>query len=54
MDRCCDHAVRSGTESLLATIPSWVVLHVGLTKDDRLDWWLDKNGGVWVAKIEEA
>lgn len=44
-------AVRSGAESLRTTIPAWVVKHLALTKEDRLDWWLDKQGNVWMAKI---
>ena len=43
--------VRSGAESLRATIPAWVVKRLGLTKDDRLDWMLDKQGNVWMVKI---
>lgn len=45
--------IRSGAESLRTTIPAWVVKHLGLTKNDRLDWTLDKKGDVWVAKVEK-
>lgn len=44
-------AVRSGAESLRTTIPAWVVKHLKLTKEDRLDWWLDKQGNLWVARV---
>ena len=45
--------IRSDAESLRTTIPAWVVKHLGLTKNDRLDWTLDKRGDVWVAKVEK-
>ena len=44
-------AARPGAESLRTTIPVWVVRHLGLTKKDRLDWWLDKDGNVWMARV---
>lgn len=44
--------VRPGTESLRTTIPAWVVKHMQLTKDDRLDWTLDKQGNVWMVKVD--
>lgn len=44
-------AVRSGAVSLRTTIPAWVVKHLELTKTDRLDWTLDKQGNVWMVKI---
>lgn len=44
-------AVRSGAESLRTTIPAWVVKHLELTKDDRLDWWLDRDDNVWMARV---
>ena len=47
-------AVRSGAESLRTTIPAWVVKHLNLTKTDRLDWWLDKDGNVWMAKVDKV
>ena len=46
-------AARSGTESLRTTIPAWVVKHMQLTKDDRVDWTLDKKGDVWMVKINK-
>ena len=46
-------SVRSGAESLRTTIPAWVVKHLELTKDDRLDWRLDKDGNVWMVKISK-
>ena len=44
-------AARPGAESLRTTIPVWVVKHLGLTKTDRIDWWLDKDQNVWMAKV---
>lgn len=47
-------AARSGTESLRTTIPVWVVEHLELTKDDRLNWKLDKNGDVWMTRVRKG
>ena len=46
-------AARSGTESLRTTIPAWVVKHMKLTSRDRLDWTLDKDGNVWMVRVEK-
>ena len=43
---------RTGAESLRTTIPTWVVKHMQLTKNDRVDWTLDKQGNVWMVRIE--
>lgn len=45
--------VRPGAESLRTTIPAWVVKHMELAKDDRLDWTLDKKGGVWIVRVDK-
>ena len=46
-------AARSSTESLRTTIPAWVVKHMALAKGDRVDWTLDKDGNVWMVKVEK-
>lgn len=47
-------SVRSGAESLRTTIPAWVVKHLELAKNDRVDWKLDKQDNVWMVKIEKV
>ena len=43
--------VRSGAESLQTAILALVAKHLKLTKDDRLDRWLDKDDNVWMVKV---
>ena len=46
--------VRPDADSLRTTIPAWVVKHMKLTKGDRLDWTLDKKGGVWIVRVDRT
>lgn len=39
------------SRSMRTTIPVFVVKQMGLNEGDRLEWTLDKNGGMWSATI---